>query len=405
MAAVLLICLSGTSGNPACAAHKVAAKTRPNVVLIMADDLGFECLGCNGGTSYETPNLDKLAETGMRFVNCHSTPKCSPSRVTIMTGRYTFRTTTTWGHIPDTEITFGAVLLDAGYKTAVAGKWQMALLKTQPAHVQTHGFQESCVWAWHEGPRYHRPMIYFGSAPKTLIGRYGPDVYTEFLVDFISRNKDEPFFAYYPMCLTHFPKKDEPKSPTGKWETFKEMVENMDEAVGTLVAALDRLGLRDRTLILCTADNGSPTNVTSQMGGKAVQGGKAKLIDTGTHVPLIANWPGTVRAATTCEDLIDFSDFLPTLAELCGAEIPSDRVSDGRSFAPQLQGQVGTPRDWIYTQWSGKAWARTKRWKLYRDGRLYDMENDPEEESPIPRADGNAAARLMLTGVLEKLRE
>jgi len=172
---------------------------KPNILLIMADDLGVEGLGCYGGTSYATPNLDKLAQGGMKFENCHSTPKCSPSRVTLMTGRYTFRTTTQWGHIPDSEITFGSVLASAGYKTALAGKWQMALLKSNPQHVAQKGFEESCVWAWHEGPRYWKPLIYRNDTILDgLSARYGPDVFTDFLLDFMKTNKDHRFLAYYP---------------------------------------------------------------------------------------------------------------------------------------------------------------------------------------------------------------
>ena len=380
----------------------------PNILLIMVDDLGYETLGCYGGTSYSTPNLDKLAKDGIRFENAYSTPKCSPSRVTIMTGRYTFRTTTKWGHIPKDEVTFGSVLSSAGYKTALAGKWQMTLLKNNPKHVAQKGFEESCVWGWKEGPRYWKPMIYRNDKVLgDISNRYGPDVFTEFLVNFMKANKDRRFLAYYPMCLTHWPKSQESKGPNGRWETFKEMVENMDKKVGQLVTALDDLGLRDKTLILFTADNGSPRDVISRMGDKEVRGGKSKLTDAGTHVPLIANWPGTAPAGTTCEDLIDFSNFMPTLSELAGAKLPDIKI-DGTSFAPQLQGRKGTPREWIYTEWSGKSWVRTKQWKLYRDGRLYDMKNDPLEKTPIDLSAASSqtkAARNKMQSILNDLKE
>ena len=377
----------------------------PNILLIMADDLGYECLGCYGGTSYATPNIDALAKRGMKFENCHSCPVCSPSRTTIMTGRYTFRTTTKWGHIPDSEVTFGSVLASAGYKTALAGKWQMALLKDNPKHVAQMGFAESAVWAWHEGPRYWEPMIYRND--KILDGvskRYGPDVYTDFLIDFMKTNKDNRFLAYYPMCLTHFPKGSEPKGPNGKRESYKEMVENMDRKIGDLVAALEKSGLRENTLILFTGDNGTPTSVNNRMGDRVIRGGKGKLSDAGTHVPLIANWPGITPAGTTCGDLIDFTDFMPTLAELAGAALPAVKI-DGTSFAAQLHGEKGTPREWIYTEWAGKAWARTKQWKLYRDGRLYDMTNDPQEKARIAEAAASAEIRSKLQSVLNDLKE
>ena len=375
---------------------------RPNIVLIMADDLGFETLGCNGGTSYRTPNLDAMAQTGIRFTHCYSAPKCVPSRVKIMTGRYGFRTGQKWGYIPPDEITFGHVLKSAGYATALAGKWQLCLLKENPEHIRTMGFDESCVFGWHEGPRYYQPLIYQnGKIRKDVADRYGPDVYCEFLIDFIKMNKDSPFLAYYPMALAHEISNDlstpPPTGHDGRYQTYKELVEYMDVIVGRIVRTLEDLNLREKTLILFVGDNGTPRKfitrvennnyisvpIFSTMDDSVVVGGKGQLTDAGTHVPLIANWQGKSAAGMVCDDLIDFSDFLPTLCELCGVKLPENATIDGKSFAPQLQGQIGKPREWIYTEWEGKAWVRTKRWKLYRSGELFDMSDDPEEESPM----------------------
>ncbi len=382
----------------------VRAAERANVLLIMADDLGYECLGAYGGRSYRTPHLDALAKSGLRFDNCFSTPKCSPSRVTILTGRYTVRTTMKWGHIPENATTFGHVLQRVGYRTALAGKWQLGRIADDPQRVQRFGFQASAVWAWHEGPRYWQPMIYRNE--KMMAGvkdRYGPDVYTDFLIEFMEQNRDRPFLAYYPMCLTHYPKRNEP-APEGRGHlTFGEMVASMDAMVGKLVAALDRLELRDRTLILFTADNGSPTSEVSLLGDRKIRGGKARLTDNGTRVPLIANWPRTVPANETNDDLIDFTDFLPTLADLAGAKLPSDLVIDGRSFAGQLRGERGNPREWVFTEWNGRAWVRDKYWKLYRSGDLYDMKNDPQEENPL-RVNQAPEVRKRLARVMERLK-
>jgi arylsulfatase A len=382
----------------------VYADQRPSILLIMADDLGYECVGAYGGRSYRTPNLDALAAGGMRFDNCFSTPKCSPSRVTILTGRYTVRTTMKWGHIPKDEITFGHVLGQAGYATALAGKWQLGRIVDDPKRVQRFGFQESAVWAWHEGPRYWQPMIYRNDKRMTDIrDRYGPEVYTDFLIEFMEQKKNRPFLAYYPMCLTHYPKRNEPAPEDRPHLSFAEMVSSMDAMVGKLTDALDRLELRDRTLILCTADNGSPTSEVSQLGDRKVKGGKAKLTDNGTRVPLIAHWPGTVPGGKTNDDLIDFTDFLPTLAELAGAELPADVVVDGHSFAAQLRGKKGNPREWVFTEWSGKAWVRDKRWKLYRSGQLYDMKRDPEEKHPLPEHEA-LDVRERLGAVMKRLK-
>ena len=383
----------GDAGDALAVERKPDLPRRANIVLMMADDLGYECLGSYGGTSYRTPNLDALAASGMRFTNCFSTPKCSPSRVTLMTGRYTLRTTTTWGLLPTNEITFGRVLQEAGYATALAGKWQMILQKTDPGHVRRFGFQESAVWAWHEGPRYYEPMLYHNDAimPDTR-DKYGPDLYCDFLIDFIESNQEQPFLAYYPMALTHWPKNDEPSGPNGRHLNFKEMVEEMDRQVGKLVAVLERLGLRENTLILFTGDNGTPTNVTSIVNGKKLKGGKGKLTDAGTRVPLLASWPGTIKAGLLNSDLVDFTDFMPTLAEIAGTTVPQDRVIDGLSFVAALKGKNPKPRQWIYTWWSGKEWLRDKDWKLYGDGRLFHMKEDPDEVNAINVGDGNVTA-------------
>ncbi|MFT5496913.1 MAG: arylsulfatase A [Kiritimatiellia bacterium] len=376
-------------------AVSVSADARPNILLIMADDLGVECLGAYGGTSYATPRLDSLAATGQKFLHGYSTPKCSPSRVTLLTGRYTFRTTRTWGHIPHEEISFGQVLKRAGYATALAGKWQLGRLVDAPGLVSHFGFEDSCVWGWHEGPRYWQPRIWQNGVLRTDVGdRYGPEVYTDFLIDFMATQREEPFLAYYPMCLTHFAKGNEPAGPSGTKETFKEMVEEMDRQIGRLVDALERLKLRDQTVILFTADNGSPTKVTSMQNGMKIKGGKALLTDAGTHVPLIANWPGTIEPGEP-DGLIDFTDFLPTLAELGQGELPDDRVLDGQSFAGTLRGKPTPGRDWVFTEWAGHAWIRDHRWKLYDDGRLIDLQTDASEQSVLsPYSDDAERAQV-----------
>ncbi len=399
---------------------------KPNIVLILADDVGYEIPGYNGGTSYNTPNIDRLAETGLRFTNCHSTPKCAPSRVKIMTGRYMFRTTEQWGYIPPNEITFGHVLKSAGYAVALAGKWQMALLGNDPLHVRKMGFEHFCVFGWHEGPRYFEPYIWQNGVRRRDVSQsYGPDIYVNFLIEFISENRNRPFFAYYPMALAHEISNDfqppPPPGPDGRYQSYRELIEYMDHNIGKLVAALDSLGVRENTLILFTSDNGTPkdfitsihnaeyirTPIISKMGDQVITGGKGLLIDWGTHVPFIANWPGQIPTGKICSDLIDFSDFMPTLAELAGADLPPDRIIDGKSFASQIQGKKSTGRQWIYNQFEGNAWIRNHRWKLYTDGRLHDMTSDPLEQMPIlPEEDDDtsAAIREQLEKALEGLR-
>ena len=386
----------------------------PNIVFILADDLGTEVLGCYGGTTYSTPNIDALAETGLKFDQCYSAPLCSPARVKLLTGRYGFRTGQKWGYIPPDEITFGHILKEAGYKIALSGKWQMALLKDDTNHIKKMGFDESCVFGWHEGPRYYEPLIYEnGKIRDDVKDKYGPDVYTDFLIDFIKRNKENQFFAYFPMTLAHDISNDMPTPPPfgqkERYETYKENVEYADKLVGKIINVLNDLELRNNTLIIFTGDNGTPYHyitkyengkyirepVYSAIGDSLIRGGKKFMTDAGTHVPLIANWKGVTPLGNTNNDLIDFSDFMPTFAELTGAKLPKDRIIDGRSFAPQIFGEKGNPRNWVYQEWEGKSWIRNADWKLYNDGNLFNMRKDPLEKQPIFQRDDTDSTNLI----------
>lgn len=383
-----------------------AQPDQPNIVLIFADDVGREVLGCYGGESYQTPNIDSLAKSGKRFTHCYSMPVCHPSRICLMTGRYpAVLGNPGWGSFPKKleDETFAAVLKRAGYATAVSGKWQLSLMKNDLQQPQRMGFDEWSLFAWHEGPRYHDPMIYENGQLRTdTKGKYGPELYVDFLVDFIERHQQGPFFAYYSMALCHDVTDDigkpVPYGPDGHWLTYEEMAEDMDRQVGRLVAALDRLQLRDKTLILFTTDNGTAAasylkyedgkfirpKVFSRIDGRLVQGGKGQLTDWGTRVPLIANWPGPIEAGTVCDDLVDFSDFLPTMADLAGADPPAGVELNGHSFAASLLGTGSTARRWAYAEGrSGKRYVRTQRYKLYASGRFFDMKADPEEQAPL----------------------
>ncbi len=401
---------------------------RPNIILIMADDQGYECLGAYGSASYRTPVLDKLAATGMKFANCHSQPLCTPTRTQIMTGRYNLRNYVRFGHFDYTERTFAHVLKDGGYATCVAGKWQLIGAGADAPYKA--GFDEYCLWHMEDvfgpkGSRYRDPkIIQNGQSLGILQGKYGPDVVSDYINGFIERNKRGPFFVYYPMILTHSPFEPTPDSP--EWgqsvsnkRFYVDMVEYMDKITGRIVQKLDDLGLRENTLILFTGDNGSPKGITSQMqDGGTIDGGKGLTTDAGTHVALIANWKGTIPTGKVCSDLVDFSDILPTLADAGGASLPKDVAIDGRSFLPQLRGEKGNPRDWIFCWYQRDPggqlhrFARDKRWKLYdqsntaRAGKLFDIPADPLEENPIePDQAGDEAARAVarLQAVLDSM--
>ncbi len=386
---------------------------KPNVILIMADDLGYEALSTYGSADYKTPVLDELAATGMKFNHCYSQPLCTPSRVQIMTGRYNHRNYKNFGVLPKTETTFGHLMQKAGYSTAVAGKWQLYGADTKHAQVKGHGFRpeeagfdDYCLWQVDklkaDGERYADPLIdRKGKGPVSMKGAYGPEVFTDFILEFIEEKKDSPFFVYYPMVLTHDPFVPTPDSP--EWsgnrnkthnKHFADMVAYMDKCVGRITEKLDELGLREDTLFIFTGDNGTDRDITSTMtDGRIIKGNKGYPDDGGTHVPLIAHWPGVIEKGQLSDHLIDFSDFLPTIVELGGGTLPSDRELDGRSFLNLLKGQAYTPREWVFCHYNPRwgrfletRFARDQRYKLYGDGRFYDVENDVLESKPLAKA-------------------
>ena len=373
----------------------------PNIVLILADDLGYETLGANGGTSYHTPHLDRLAETGARFTHAFSTPLCTPSRVQIMTGRYNFRNYTRFGELDTEQKTFGNLLREAGYATAVAGKWQLEGGPEAPPHV---GFDAFLLWQIHTGDFWHRykdPVVTGHDLPRdTLEGHYGPDVFTGFVTDFITQHQDEPFFVYYPMVLPHDPFQPTPSHPAfdsyeivGLNDTtyFGGMIRHMDAVVGQIVDHLDRLGLRENTVVLFTGDNGTDRDVVSRMGDRMVRGEKALPTVAGTHVPFIVNAPGLVKASIR-DDLVDFTDVLPTLAEIARTSLPNSATLDGHSLWPTLTTGEPHTRRFVFCDYDGKdgqfpagRWAHGRHYKRFADGRLFRI--FPQEMREVPLAD------------------
>jgi arylsulfatase A len=404
---------------------------RPNVVLMMADDMGYECLSSNGSLSYKTPRLDAIAGQSVRFEHCYSTPLCTPSRVQIMTGQYNFRNYEAFGYLNPNQRTFGQVMRDSCYATAIAGKWQLNGLTYKlpgfedSARPIAAGFDEYCLWQLtkprKEGERYWDPLIERNGQvlQDELKGQYGPDVFCDFVLDFIERKKDEPFFVYYPMVLTHDPFVPTPHSADrgekDKHKNFADMVAYTDTIVGRVHDKLDELGLLENTILIFTADNGTNVAITSETREGEVKGGKGSTPNAGTHVPMVAYWKGHTPNGKTSLDLVDFTDILPTLAETAGVDLGDEIPVDGRSFLPQLRGERGNPRDWVFCHYDpmwGRLserktrFARTERFKLYHDGRFYDVPADVLEKNNIDITQGaeielKAAEREKLQAVLD----
>lgn len=417
---IVFICLCST---PAFAEKPLrAAGDKPNIVFIMVDDLGKEWISHYGAEGIVTPNIDKLAAKGMAFDNAWCMPQCTPTRVTLLTGQYPYRHGWTnhwdvprWGagaHFdPSVNPSYPLALREAGYKTAAAGKWQIDDFRVEPRAMDEAGFDQWCMWTGYEtgvkasARRYADPYIAMNGESKTHTGKYGPDVYCDFLIDFMREHKDEPMFLYFPMALTHGPFDPTPDhpDPKDKNEAFSNMVLYMDKLVGRITAELDTLGIADKTYLVFTTDNGSP-GFKNRRNGQLVSGGKTRMTENGTAIPFIVVGPA-IKAGTTTDALIDFTDIAPTFAELAGTELPKKHTIDGKSFAPLLTGKADdSTRDWIMSMGGHAAKLRDgrvvpkesydervlrdKRYKVWVDGegqitKLFDMQADPWETTNL----------------------
>jgi len=388
--------------------NTIAAAPRPNIILILTDDVGLGDIHYCGGP-FHTPNIDKLASDGMQFKYCYATPLCGPSRAQLLTGRYPFRT----GHnsnqsrmaiSPSSEVMIPTVLKKAGYATCSVGKWGQ--IQLGPGE---WGFDEYLVFPgsgryWRDQTTYYTQNGKERDLPE---GKHLPDIMHNFIADFIERHKDKPFFLYYPMSHIHGPIVPTPDSKPGadKDQLYTDNVEYMDKLVGKLMKELDRQHLREKTLVMFTGDNGTARFGVEKatVDGKPISGQKATMLEGGSRVPLAAYWPGHTTAGKVNKDLVDFSDFFATVAELAGAKLPSGVKLDSHSFAPQLQGEKGSPREWVYVELNGKSYVRDSRFKLTGGGELYDLSDAPFTEKLVTadnESSAAAAARKKLQAVL-----
>jgi len=404
-----------------CHSNQKILEKKPNIIFIMLDDLGKEWVSAYGAEDIKTPNVDKLAKTGMMFTNAYSMAQCTPTRVTLLTGQYPWRTgwinhwdVPRWGagcHFDwKYYTTFARILKSAGYVTAAAGKWQVNDFRVTPDAMEKHGFDEYCMWTGYESNnppsanRYWDPYIHTKEGSKTYKGKFGEDVFSDFIIDFMRRNKEKPMMIYYPMALTHAPFTNTPHEPDvkEKYEKHKAMVRYADFILGKIVKALEDIGIRDNTIIFWTTDNGTTSAITGRMKGHLVKGGKASLGENNICAPFIVNCPGLVPSGVVTDALTDFTDMLPTFAELAGAKIPDNVVVDGKSIAKLILGQAkDSDREWImsmgfhparltengvepYYKFGYRA-VRNKKYKLLvnnkRQGyKLFNLIEDPWEE-------------------------
>lgn len=415
-----------------CAAFAVFAAPA-NIVFVLADDLGWADLGCQGSRYYETPNIDRLASEGMRFTHGYSCgPNCQPARAALMTGQYGPRTGIytvgdtnrfDWSMRPlvpvrnVTELapektTVAEALRDAGYATALFGKWHLG---DDPAHhPSAQGFQEAIVSAG----RHFK----FHTLPPVTVE---PDIYladflTDRSIDFIRRNRERPFFLFLSHFAVHSPHAAKPdkiarfrgKPAVGGHQSpvYAAMIASVDESVGRLIETIDELGLARNTLVVFTSDNGGvggyrAAGVPAREGitdNAPLRGGKGMLYEGGVRVPFIFRWPGRIKARAICDEPIISVDVLPTLVALSGGRMPANERVDGVDLMPLLEGSASTLRRaalyWHFPGYLGSGpniWRTTpagairrgdfKLLEFFEDDRreLYDLRADPSQAHDI----------------------
>jgi arylsulfatase A len=387
--------------------------TKPNIILILFNDFGFEIPTFNGGQSYSTPNLDFLAANGMEFGQFYNHPDGTPSRLALLTGKYNFRNYVKWGYLPPKEKTVGNMLKDAGYATCWVGKWQ---LEGGASRIMGAGFKNYLVFLpsghGQRLNRYKDPHLYENGAylpDSVTAGKYSEDMFYDYLSNFIDNNKTKPFFAMYATLLPAqpwVPTPDDPKFATWNpdWDNkrddkkyFPEMVSYIDKIVGKVVQKVKDEGLENNTIILVTSATQTDSRITSMWNGQMVTGTKTNTFKAGTNLPLIAYWPGHIAPGNT-QQLCDFTDFMPSMADMAGIPVPTTYGTlDGTTFYDDMLNIKGKDRDWVFCQWdnnpiddvSVERWINNKVYKLYDtvgngNGKFYKIKDDIYEKNPIP---------------------
>ena len=379
---------------------------KPNVILIMADDLGYEALGINGADEYNTPVLDSLAMNGINFQNAYSQPLCTPTRVKIMTGKPNYLNYEYFTYLNPNQKTFGNLFQENGYKTALAGKWQLNGVQFDLDNNQDldrpydFGFEEYCLWWLRErGDRFANPnIVQNGEKLKMGIDDYGPDIFTDFIVDFINKNKDDPFFIYYPMALVHDPFLPTPDS--NDWTDldkrnngnkpiyFSDMLTYMDKIVGKISNTLDKNKL-DNTILIFIGDNGTDTKVITLNNGEEIRGAKGSTIKYASNVPMIVNWKSKIKQGFNSKAMIDLTDFYATFEDILNS---GNSNSYGKSLLPMFKKEDYKERDvlityydpiWGSTNMGRGVYAQNKDFKLYKNGKFYNFSNDLYENKPL----------------------
>ncbi len=399
--------------------NRAVNTSRPNIIIFLADDFGYELPGYTGGESYSTPNLDSMAANGIYFTNAYSHPDGYPSRLAMYTGKYNFRNYTNWGQMPLKEKTIGNMLHDAGYATCFVGKWQCDDGDERIHEAGYDNYRIFLPFAFGEDDQYKyqykNPVVYENAdfLPAGLTnGLFSEDMYTDYLKAFIDSNKTQPFFAVYAHNLPRSPWQPDPDNPDypawdpnnltddfGDKKYYAGMIHYLDKKIGEVLQKLRDDGLEQNTVIFFAADNATNKQIISQFKGTSFRGGKNYTFQKGIRTPLMAYWPAAIpghRVDSTT--LIDYTDFMPTLANIAGIARPTNYGKlDGITFYDNLLGISGPQRQWSFCHWDN-APADDKQpiryvfdlnYKLYDTayggtGAFYNIKKDVNETKPIP---------------------
>lgn len=403
-----------------------SAPRQPNIVLIMADDLGYGSLGCYGNKQVKTPHIDRLAASGVRLTDFHSNGSlCSPTRAALLTGRYQQRCIDVpdaelspifcdqrkenpvqrwaWG-ISTAEVTLPALLKQAGYRTALVGKWHLGYdVKFHPLN---YGFDEFRGFVG-GNVDYHTHIAGYGTKEldwwkdrkiENETG-YTTDLLTKHAVDFIARNKEAPFFLYLAHAAVHNPLQGrDPAKKKSPVNTYLEMISSLDDSVGAVINELRKQQLESKTLVIFCSDNG-PAAPGAFAAVAELRGKKGTLFEGGQRVPCIVTWPEIIPAGSSCGEPVMTMDFFPTIAKLANAPIPAARKIDGHDIGVLLKGgRLESPRalHWL----SGESWAvRRGTWKLIGERNkpqtLFNLDADRGETENLLSREPERVEELM----------
>jgi len=394
----------------------------PNIILIMADDLGYGDLGCYGSRTMQTPQLDSLAANGLKFTDFHANaPVCTPTRAALLTGRYQQRAglegviyvrgETRQVGMDTSEVTVAELLKDAGYQTAIMGKWHLGYKKeynpVQQGFDEFYGYVSGNI-DYHS--HYDNAGIYdwWHNLDSIKEEGYVTDLITDHAVDFIDKNRDRPFFLYVSHESPHvplqgrqdtayrFPDRDfSYLGPVDDQErAYREMIEVMDEGIDHIMQKLRALDLEENTLVIFCSDNGGLEGFADN---GALRGFKGKLWEGGIRVPAIAHWTGTIEPGETDATVLSF-DFMPTFLALAKADKPANLALDGKDITPLLFGQNERSERTVFWRYRQQKVARKGDWKLIvseNDTTLYNLQNDLAEQNDLKTRQPERTAELL----------